>query len=58
MMMQALWKFEAWRWLVFIAGTVPLYGISRLVMYLLVVGLESNFVARGALYYVVGLRVR
>ncbi|KAK9902061.1 hypothetical protein WJX75_002988 [Coccomyxa subellipsoidea] len=52
----ALWKFEAWRWLVFIAGTVPLYGISRLVMYLLVVGLESNFVARGALYYVVGLR--
>ena len=57
-MMQALWKFEAWRWLVFIAGTVPLYGISRLVMYLLVVGLESNFVARGALYYVVGLRVR
>ncbi|BDA50989.1 Mechanosensitive ion channel protein 4 [Coccomyxa sp. Obi] len=52
----ALWKFEAWRWLVFIAGTVPLYGVSRLVMHLLVVGLESHFVARGALYYVVGLR--
>lgn len=57
-MMQVLWKFEAWRCLVFIAGTVPLYGISRLVMYLLVVGLEKHFVARGALYYVVGLRVR
>lgn len=55
---QALWKFEAWRWLVFIAGTVPLYGVSRLVMHLLVVGLESHFVARGALYYVLGLRVR
>ena len=26
-------------------------------MHLLVVGLESHFVARGALYYVVGLRV-
>ena len=43
----------------FIAGTVPLYGISRLSLYLLVTGLESHVphIAKGALYYVVGIRV-
>ena len=44
----------------FIAGTVPLYGISRLSLYLLVTGLESHVphIAKGALYYVVGIRVQ
>ena len=44
----------------FIAGTVPLYGISRLSLHLLVTGLESHVphIAKGALYYVVGIRVR
>ena len=58
--MQSIWKFELWRWLMFIAGTVPLYGISRLSLYLLVTGLESHVphIAKGALYYVVGIRVQ
>lgn len=45
--------------MMFIAGTVPLYGISRLGLYLLVTGLESHVphIAKGALYYVVGIRV-
>lgn len=57
---QSIWKFELWRWLMFIAGTVPLYGISRLSLHLLVTGLESHVphIAKGALYYVVGIRVR
>lgn len=48
-----------WRWLMFIAGTVPLYGISRLSIHLLVTGLESHVphIAKSALYYVVGIRV-
>ena len=43
----------------FVAGTVPLYGISRLSLHLLVIGLESRVphIAKGALYYVVGIRV-
>lgn len=57
--MQSIWKFEAWRWLMFIAGAVPLYGISRLSIHLLVIGLEGHVphIAKGALYYVVGIRV-
>ena len=57
--MQSIWKFELWRWLMFVAGTVPLYGISRLSLHLLVTGLESHVphIAKGALYYVVGIRV-
>ena len=56
---QSIWKFEVWRWLMFIAGTVPLYGISRLSIHLLVTGLESHVphIAKSALYYVVGIRV-
>lgn len=56
-MWQGIWKFELWRWLLFIAFTVPLYGISRLTLHLVVLGLESHIVARSALYYIVGIRV-
>ena len=43
----------------FIAGAVPLYGISRLSIHMLVIGLEGHVphIAKGALYYVVGIRV-
>ena len=43
----------------FIAGAVPLYGISRLSLHMLVIGLEGHVphIAKGALYYVVGIRV-
>ncbi len=43
----------------FIAGTVPLYGISRLSIHLLVTGLENHVphIAKSALYYIVGIRV-
>ncbi len=52
-----MWKFEVWRWLLFIAGTIPLYGVSKLVVHALVVGFESYPPARGAIYYVIGIKV-
>ena len=55
---QAVWRFEVWRWLLFIAGTAPLYGFSRLVVYVLIVGSERYHPLRGAIYYVIGIRVR
>ena len=53
---QGVWKFELWRWLLFVGGTVPLYGISKLVVHLLVVICESYPPARGAIYYVIGIK--
>ena len=54
---KGIWKFELWRWLLFVAFTVPLYGISRLTLHVVILGLESHIVSRGALYYIVGIRV-
>ena len=51
-----MWRFELWRWLLFVGGTVPLYGISKLVVHLLVVICESYPPARGAIYYVIGIK--
>ena len=53
---QGVWNFELWRLLLFVGGTVPLYGISKLVVHLLVVICESYPPARGAIYYVIGIK--
>eukprot|EP00891_Asterochloris_glomerata_P009429 jgi/Astpho2/9429/Aster-x0397 len=49
--------FETWRWLFFFAGFFPIYWISRVVIHLLVLMVETTaFTTKKAVYYTIGTR--
>ncbi|KAK9815600.1 hypothetical protein WJX72_006571 [[Myrmecia] bisecta] len=49
--------FEAWRWCFFLAGFAPIYWISRLVVHVMQLVVESAlFTTKQALYFMVGTR--
>ncbi|KAL0039998.1 hypothetical protein WJX79_001782 [Trebouxia sp. C0005] len=53
---KVIW-FEWWRWLFFFSGFMPIYWLSRAVIHLLVLMVETTaFTTRKAVYYTVGTR--
>ena len=51
--------FEAWRWCIFFAGIMPVFWVSRLLIWLLVLLVEATLFKQWmALYFLAGTKVR